>query len=358
MSTERGPGSRDRGFHTLEGGDGISVVLCDVGASLVSLQVPDRDGRPGEVVLGLDLPRDYLDNPNYLGATVGRCAGRIRHGRFRLQGRDHQLPLNFGEHHLHGGPRGFSHGVWDATRRGRGEDGAEEITFTLHSPDGDQGYPGAVDVAATYRLESGGRLRIRFRGRTDAPTHLSLTNHAYFNLRSRGAVDGHRLRMDAVGWVVTHEAGIPTGEVAPVAGTAMDFTRGKPLFADAGHYDHCFALEGWDDAERWAPGAERPASGADDRASRQARLRKCARVEEPESGRVMTVSTTFPGLQLYTPDFGPGTAGRGGGYRGREAFCLEAQFFPDAPNQPAFPSTRLEPGEVWEHETVLDFSVR
>jgi len=313
------------------------------GAALVSLQVPDRDGVPGEILLGLDRPGDYAAaNPNYFGVTVGRFAGRIANARFDLAGTAYPLPKNFGAHHLHGGPSGFSHRLWQAVPFH--EEGRESVTFRLESPAGDQGYPGRVTAEATYWADAAGRLGIHYRATTDASTHLSLTNHAYFNLRGRGPVAGHRLRLWADAWLVLGEAGIPTGDVAPVAGTAMDFTRGKPLFADAGHYDHCFALEGWDDADRWRPG-------------RPARPRECARVEEPESGRVMTVSSTLPGVQLYTPDFGPGTAGRDGGYLGREAFCLETQFFPDAPNRPAFPSTRLEPGEGGEHETVLAFGV-
>ena len=173
------------------------MVVCNVGASLVSLQVPDGDGRPGEVVLGLDSPRDYLDNPNYLGATVGRCAGRIRQGRFRLQGREYRLPLNFGQHHLHGGPRGFSHRMWDTAGSRQGRAGLSEITFTLRSPDGDQGYPGAVDVAVTYRLEPVGRLRIRFRGRAFTSRisnfrQTRLTNLA--KIEENGALIGRTLR--------------------------------------------------------------------------------------------------------------------------------------------------------------------
>lgn len=322
------------GFHTLQDEAGRSVRLSDVGASLVSVQVPDRAGTPGEVILGLDAPDDYLDNPHYLGATVGRCAGRIRRGRFHLEGQDHQLPLNFGDHHLHGGPEGFSHRPWETAGPVEGPDGIPEITFTLHSPDGDQGYPGAVDVAVTYRLEPGGRLRILFRGRADAPTHLSLTNHAYFNLAGRGDVKEHRLRLGASQVLLLDHDAIPTGEAVAVTGGPMDFTWARPLFQELPAYDHCFVLDGWDGS-----------------------LREAARVEEPETGRTLTVLTTFPGVQLYTPEFEEGTKGRGGDYLGREGFCLEAQFLPDSPNHPHFPPTRLDPGEMWEQETVYLFGV-
>lgn len=309
-----------------------------MGASLASIRVPDRNGIPGEVLLGFDTAEAYLDNPNYFGTTVGRYAGRIRSGRLHLDGRMIQLPVNLGDHHLHGGPGGFSHRPWDTTGVSPGEDGAPEITFSLHSPDGDQGYPGAVDVSVRYRLHRDGRLHIRFNGTADAPTHLSLTNHAYFNLAGRRDVGGHRMKIAASRFLELDEDLLPSGRLMSVRGTPWDFTTEKPLFRDRPAYDHCFALDGWDAADR-VP-------------------RECARVHEPGTGRTLSVSTTLPGVQLYTPDFAAGTDGRGeDGYRGREAFCLETQFFPDAPNHPAFPSTRLDPGEAWTHETVLAFTV-
>lgn len=312
------------------------VRVCDVGASLASIRVPDRHGESGEVLLGFETREAYLDNPNYFGSTVGRYAGRIGLGRFRLDGRESRLPLNLGDHHLHGGPSGFSHRPWATNGPVRTADGVPGVTFTLRSPPGDQGYPGGVDVSVTYRLEADNRLRILFRGTADAPTHLSLTNHAYFNLAGRGDVGQHQLRLAARRYLVLGEGAIPTGELKTVDETAWDFREAKALFRDRFSYDHCFLLDGW------KPGASDPL--------------ECAWVVEPVSGRTLTVATTLPGIQLYTPNFAAGTSGRDAdGYLGREGFCLEAQFLPDSPNHPHFPTTRLDPGAEWVHETVFAF---
>lgn len=319
-------------LQVLRSPSGMTATLSPFGAALVSLEVPDRNGRPGEVVLGLETPSDYESNPNYLGVTVGRFAGRVANGRFDLDGREIRLPDNFFGHHLHGGPVGFGHRLWGTERVTEG--GVPGVRFRLTSAAGDQGWPGTVDASVIYLLDDAGALAIRYRAETDAPTHLNLTNHAYFNLAGSGEVGGHVLRIAADRYLELGEAGIPTGRLLPVEGTPFDFTREKPLLRDAPHYDHCFAVSDWDGS-----------------------LRECARLEDPESGRVMTVCTTAPGVQLYTPDFRDPLPGRGGAeYRGRAALCLETQFFPDTANHPSFPSTRLDPGEVWEHETVLSFS--
>lgn len=320
----------------LQNDAGMVVRVCDVGASLASIRVPDRHGESGEVLLGFDTREAYLDNPNYFGTTVGRYAGRIGQGRLRLDGGEFRLHPNLGDHHLHGGPSGFSHRPWATEGLVRTADGLPEVAFSLHSPAGDQGYPGNVDVSVTYRLEADNRLRILFRGSTDAPTHLSLTNHAYFNLAGRGEVGEHRLRLAARRYLPLGEGAIPTGELRAVDGTAWDFREGKALFRDRPSYDHCFLVD------RWQTRANDP--------------QECAWVVEPVTGRTLTVATTLPGIQFYTPDFEAGTSGRGpDGYHGREGFCLEAQFLPDSPNHPHFPSTRLDPGAEWEHETVFAF---
>lgn len=318
-------------LHLLRSASGVTATLSPLGAALVSLQVPDRDGRPGEVVLGLEAPADYESNPNYLGVTVGRFAGRVANGSFELDGRRVRLHENFFGHQLHGGPSGFGHRLWAAEPAV--EEGTPGVRFHLTSPGGDQGWPGTVEASVTYLLDDSGALSIRYRAVTDAPTHLSLTNHAYFNLAGSGDVSGHFLEVAADRYLELGEWGIPTGRLTAVEGTPFDFTREKSLFRDAPHYDHCLEIRDWDGS-----------------------LRRCARLVDPGSGRIMTVRTTLPGLQLYTPDFRDPLPGRGGiTYRGRAALCLETQFFPDAPNQPAFPSTRLDPGEAWTHETVLTF---
>ena len=330
-------------FHTLQG-HGLTVRIAPTGASIASILAPDREGRPGEVVLGLRSATDYAGNPHYFGATVGRFAGRIAGARFEMDGREVRLPENFGRHHLHGGPEGFSHRRWDSPGPGTGlvSDGSggevegPKSSWLLSSPDGDQGWPGRVRASVTYTLEPGRRLRMRFEARTDAPTHVSLTNHAYFDLSGTGDVSGHRVRLDASRVLELADDGVPTGRVLPVEGTPMDFRTSRPLFRDAPHYDHCFVLDG--DA---SPPEPRP----------------CAELVDPSSGRILRVHTTLPGVQLYTPDFGEGTPGRSGEpYRGRGGVCLEAQYLPDAPNQPHFPATRLEPGDVWRHEIVLEFA--
>jgi aldose 1-epimerase len=328
---------------TLEAGPGIVAKLIEYGATLTSLEAPDRQGRVGPVVLGFDTLRDYLNCGAYLGATVGRFANRIAGGSFALNGRTYQLTRNEGRHHLHGGGRGFDQAVW----RGEAIETGDEVGVRFHhcSPDGEEGYPGELDVSVSYRLNGSGGLRIDYRVTTDRSTPVNLAHHSYFNLNSGGATSvlAHEVCIEADDCLAIDAEGIPTGEIHPVDGTPLDFrsphtlgSRIEALVASRGGYDHTFALR-----------------------SRGAEPTLAARVTDAETGRSLEVLTTQPGLQLYSGNFLDGSLiGRGGiAYRRWSAFCLEAQHFPDSPNRPSFPSAVLEPGEVYAHSVVYRLGV-
>lgn len=323
---------------------GVEARVVGYGGAIVSLLAPDRAGRLADVVLGYDDVRGYVDGRAYLGALIGRYANRIRGGRFRLDGREYALPVNDGPNHLHGGPRGFHRALWSVeplrTAEGAG------VALSHDSPDGDQGYPGAVRARVAYLLTAGGDLVVDYHAVCDRPTPVNLTQHSYFNLTGDPAGDvlDHRLRLEADGFTPVDDTRIPTGEIAPVAGTPFDFREpaalgarigaDDPQLARAGGYDHNFVLRG-------------------------AGLRLAARVHEPGSGRVLEVHTTEPGVQFYSGNFLDGTErGKGGIPYGRRCgFCLEPQHFPDSPNQPAFPSAILRPGERYASRTVYRFGV-
>lgn len=238
------------------------------------------------------------------GFIVGRYANRIARGRFLLDGKTYQLACNDGRHHLHGGPRGFQHVAWEGERRG------DAVLLRHMSCDGEEGYPGNLEAQVTYRLE-GTALRIGFEAHTDRPTPVNLTNHAYFNLAGEGTIDGHELRLAAACYLPVDEELIPTGEIAPVAGTPLDFRDWRRI--GAARIDHSFVLEG------------------------------AAELRDPASGRRVRIRTTQPGLQVYS-----------GHLSGRRGICLEPQHFPDSPNRPAFPSTVLRPGERYRHSAVYE----
>jgi aldose 1-epimerase len=328
------PNGAEVGLFTLTNAQGLSVAVMDYGAHLVSLRAPDREGRLGEVTLGFDALDGYLTRHPYFGSTVGRYANRIAGARFTLDGQEYRLAANDGPNHLHGGVVGFDRVLWEADPFE--EDGDTGVCFSRVSPDGEEGYPGNLQVSTTYTLSDMDELRIDLEAMTDRPTPVNLTNHAYFNLKGSGDVLGHRLWLAASRYTPVNEALIPTGRLAKVAGTPLDFTTphtlGGRLGSVPGGYDHNFVLD-------------RKADG---------QLFCAARVEEPESGRVLEVFTTEPGIQLYTGNFLDGTlAGRGGVAYGKHAgFCLEPQKAPDSPNQPTFPSCILRPGAMYIH-TIL-----
>lgn len=331
-------------LYTLEG-ERLRAQVMDLGATLVSLRAPDRDGRAGDVVLGFDSVDGYVQPAQpYLGAVVGRCANRIAQGRFTLDGQAFQLARNNLGQHLHGGLRGFDKLPWQAAvRPGTGGNGGAALVLTLVSPDGDEGYPGRLEAQVRYTLD-GDALRLDYSAQCDRPTVVNLTNHAYFNLAGGGDVLGHELRIAAQRFTPVSEVLIPSGELREVAGTPMDFREfrriGERLDADdeqlrhAGGYDHNWVLDGPVDT-----------------------LRPVAWLREPASGRTLEVLTTQPGLQFYSGNFLDGSlVGRDGQrYGHRHGLCLETQHFPDSPNQPTFPSVRLEPGQAYRQTTVYRF---
>jgi aldose 1-epimerase len=335
---------------TLTDGRAMTVRVLTWGGIVQAVEVPDRHGRPANVVLGLaDLDTYVAANRPYLGALIGRYANRIAGGRFTLDGRTHRLPVNNPPNSLHGGTEGFDKRVWAASDAGGDDAAAVELAYT--SPDGEMGYPGTLEARVRYTLGPGGELRIDYQATSDAPTHVNLTNHSYFNLagEAAGSIEGHRLLLHADRYTPTDATNIPTGELAPVAGTPFDFTSphavGERIDADDEQlrfglgYDHNYVL------------GERPGGGG---------LAPAARVEDPASGRVLEVATSEPGVQLYSGNQLDGTLVGAGGvaYRPRAGLCLETQHFPDSPNQPSFPSTVLRPGEVWRSSTIYRFSVR
>jgi len=329
---------------TLTNARGSSAQVITLGATLTALCVPDRDGRLGDVVLGFDAPEAYAGDHPFFGATVGRYANRIAAGRFTLDGVDHQLACNDPPNHLHGGPAGLHHQVWRAAL-GPGAEGPS-ITLTLESPDGAEGYPGALSVAVTYTLTDRDVLRIDYAATTTRATIVNLTNHSYFNLVGAGYVLHHTLELFATRFLPIDPTGIPLHGPRDVAETPMDFTRPCALGARLGDddaqlragrgYDHCWVLDN--------------PSGT---------LRLAARLADPASGRVMELHTTEPGVQCYAGNrLDGGLVGKGGRrYPRHGGLCLEAQRFPDTPNRPDFPSAVLRPGERYRQTTEHRFGI-
>jgi aldose 1-epimerase len=328
---------------TLTNAHGLRARIMTYGAILVSLEVPDRDGVLADVNLGFDDLRGYLRTHPYFGAIIGRYGNRIAKARFTLGGVEYHLAPNNNGNTLHGGLKGFDKVIWAAepVKSGRGTG----VKLTYLSKDMEEGFPGNLAVTVVYTLTDADELEILYEATTDKTTVLNLTNHAYWNLRGQGRGDilGHRLQVeaDAVTAVDSPANLIPTGEILPVAGTPFDFTSphaiGERIGRVEGGYDHNFVL--------------RSGGGT---------LAFAARVEEPESGRIMEVWTDQPGLQFYTGNFLDGTAaGKGGRAYGKHAaFCLETQHFPDSPNHPNFPSTVLEPGRTFRSVTLYKFSAK
>lgn len=328
--------------YTLRNARGTVLRAITYGARITALEVADRDGRRGDVVLGYDTLEGYLADTSYQGALVGRYGNRIAHGRFTLGGREFSLARNNGPNHLHGGRRGFDAHVW--TARPAEDVGRWSVGFERTSPDGEEGYPGTLRISAHYTLADDDSVEIAIRATTDAPTPVNLTQHAYFNLRGGGDVLGHELAIAAGRIVEVDDTLIPTGALREVRGTPFDFTRpqaiGARIAADDPQlvrgrgYDHTYVLD---------------RDGAS--------LARAAFVREPGSGRTLEVLTTEPGVQFYSGNFLDGTStGKGGrALTHRSGFCLETQHFPDSPNQPQFPSTILEPGALLRTETVWRF---
>ena len=342
---------------TLTNAHGVEVKAVSYGGIIVSIRVPDRAGALGDVVLGHETLQAYVaDNSPYLGAIVGRYGNRIAQGRFTLDGRVHQLTINDGPNHLHGGRKGFDKVAWVAEPV-TGADGAA-VRFTRTSPAGEEGYPGALAVSVTYTLTDANTLAFDYEATTDAPTIVNLTQHTYFNLAGQRerAGDGpaplatildHVLQIAADRYTPVDATLIPTGELAPVEGTPFDFREGTPIGARIGA-DHEQLRRGRGYDHNWV--LTRAGDG----------LAPAARLVEPTSGRTLEVATTEPGIQFYSGNFLDGSI-TGKGVRAlshRSGLCLETQHFPDSPNQPAFPSTVLRPGDTYRSRTVLTFGVQ
>jgi aldose 1-epimerase len=319
----------------------VELKLISYGARVIAIDTADRHGKMADIALGYDSLEPYVKNTNfYFGVVPGRYANRIAKGQFTLDGKHYQLPVNNGVNSLHGGTVGFDMHNWSSKEI---PDGVE---FTLVSPDGDQGYPGTLTAHVRYTLV-GSTVHIAYSATTDKNTVVNLTNHTYFNLSGEGSpsILGEELTLDADKYTPIDSGLIPTGELAPVAGTPFDFTKptviGTRINDDneqlkfAGGYDHNFVVRG-------TPGKLRPA----------------AKVYDPESGRVLVVETDQPGVQFYSGNFLDGSVKGNSGqpYLQRSALCLETQHFPDSPNHPAFPSTELKPGQTYHTVTTWTFS--
>ena len=334
----------------LDAPDGSGVSLCDLGAAVLEVRVPDREGRLANVVLGHRDVAGYLVNAPYVGVVVGRCANRIGGAALELDGRTYHLTPNEGPNQLHGGPGGFHARVWDVVARDAGPERAA-VTLRLVSEDGDQGYPGRLDAAVTIGWTARHELEFAFEATCDAPTVVNLAHHGYWNLAGEGSgtVDGQLLSVRAEAFLPVGAGMLPTGELRPVAGTPYDLRRERllaevlrsddPQVAGAKGVDHCFVLD-------------RTAAGPDD-------LVEAVRLHDPVGGRTLRLATTEPGVQVYAGGYLDGSlVGRSGRrYRQGDGIALEPQRFPDAVHHPHFPSVVLRPGEVYRQRTVFALGV-
>jgi aldose 1-epimerase len=334
---------------TLTNRCGMSVTIIAYGAGIQSVVVPGRDGSFADVALGHSTLEPYLAQPQYIGSTCGRVANRIACGRFTLDGVDYRVPVNNGANSLHGGSQGFDKVLWEVVEVAGGD--SPRATLRYVSPDGDQGYPGTLDVTAVYSLDEENGLLIDYLATSDRPTLCNLTNHSYWNLAGEGSDEGamgHLLTIPADHYLPTDQGSIPTGELRPVAGTAFDFRTPAPVGArvrDAAD-EQIRIGRGYD--HNWVVARE----VADE-------TRLLARLEHPGSGRVLEVHSNQPGIQFYSGNFlDASTHGKAGRlYRQGDAVVLEPQMFPDTPNRPEFGSVRLDPGETYRNLILFRFSV-
>ena len=322
----------------------ITVKVMTYGAIITEIDVPDKNGKLDDVVLGFDSLDGYLGKHPYFGATVGRVANRIAKGKFTLNGQEYSLSVNDGPNTLHGGLKGFDKVIWKAGPVATAD--GPSVKMNYRGKDGEEGYPGNLDVSVQFTVTAKNELRIAYTATTDKATPINLSNHSYFNLGGRTAesILGHDLMLAADHYTPVDETLIPTGEIAPVAGTPLDFTkptaigaRIKEMKGEPGGYDHNFVLK----------------SGGKS-------LALAARIYEPRTGRLMEMFTTEPGVQFYTGNFLDGTnTGKSGiAYKKNHGFCLEAQHFPDSIHHPNFPQAVLEPGQTYRQATIYRFSTR
>lgn len=330
-------------LYTLRNKDGGEVQLSNIGAGVISVTIPDRNGEFGDVVLGYDSFESYFGDGPLMGKTPGRYANRIAKGKFTLDGKEYQLPINSAPNHAHGGEKGFTNLIWQGRVEGN------RVLFSLVSPDGDQGYPGELSVEVAYSWDNDYKLTIEYLANSTAPTIINLTNHAYFNLsgESSGSVLNQILQLNAERYLPTDDVQIPTGEYASVEGTPMDFRTPKrlgdeinadfePLKIGKG-YDHCWVVDGYIKGE----------------------IKRVGTLYDQESGRKLTIFSTQPGVQVYTGNYLLGSPAAKGGreYDNRDGVAIECQGFPDAPNKPNFPSQRLDPDDSFEQTIIYQFSV-
>ena len=345
------PSVSKKAFGELKSGDKVTKYVCrnsngttlemiDYGATVIALRTKDKNGALGNVTLSCKDIAAYQDLGSYFGCTVGRYCNRIAKGKFTIDGRQYKLATNNGANHLHGGKIGFDKRIWKCEEIKTAS--AVGLKFTLISKDGDEGYPGKLEVVAEYLLTENDELVVDLKAKTDKPTHVNLTNHCYWNMAGEksGKILGQEVMLKASKYIEVDATGIPTGQMIAVENTPFDFTDfhsiGKRIKLVGGEpvgYDHCYVLE-----------------------NQSGDLKLAATARDPASGRMLEVHTTQPGIQFYSGNFLDGTAGSGG-FNQHEGFCLETQHYPDAPNQSAFNPTLLKPGETYHQKTVHKFSV-
>ena len=332
-------------LYTLRNSRGMEARIMNYGGTVVSLTAPDRHGQYADVVLGYDRLADYIASSPYFGCLVGRYGNRIAKAQFKLNGQTYQLAANNEGNSLHGGLKGFDKVVWQSKSLASPLGPALELTYL--SKDGEEGYPGNLSIKAVYTLTEENSLRLDFSATTDKDTVVNLTHHSYFNLAGKGDVLGHEVYLNASRFTPVDATLIPIGEMRPVKGTPLDFTKSTAIGARINQDDQQLKLgKGYD--HNWvlnkSPGA----------------LALAGRVYEPTTGRVLEAFTTEPGMQFYTGNFLDGTlTGKGGWvYQFRNGFCLEPQHFPDSPNQPGFPTTVLKPGQIYKNTIIYKFSAK
>ncbi len=339
----KSPDGKEIWKYRMTNASGAWAEVSSVGAGIVGVAVPDKDGKLADVVIGYPDPLSYFADGPCAGKVPGRYANRIAKGKFTLDGKEYDLPINNGPNHLHGGPKGFQNQVWESRENEGG------VEFMYCAADGEMGYPGALKAVARYDWSEENVLQLTLMAECDAPTVVNLTNHVYFNLNGEGSGDvfNHILKLNASEYLPTDETLIPLGESEPVAGTPMDFTVAKPIGRDIKEdfpalkygkgYDACWVIDGKE------PG----------------QLQIAAELYSPESGRALEVITTQPGIQVYTGNWFEGcpTGKCGRGYHDYEGVALECQNFPDAPNKPDYPSPVLRPGETYQQAIIFAFSV-
>ncbi|MEN6385040.1 MAG: aldose epimerase family protein [Phycisphaerales bacterium] len=334
-------------LYTLTNKNGVSVTVTNYGGIIVNLMVPDRNGKMADVVLGYDKVKDYVKDSPYFGALIGRYGNRIGKGRFVLDDVTYDLAINNGRNHLHGGLKGFDKVVWDVVKIKKPEGPSLKLHYL--SKDGEEEYPGNLDVNVTYTLTDENELKIDYLATTDKATVCNLTHHSYFNLKGHGCEDilEHQIVINADNFTPVDEGLIPTGEIRSVDNTPMDFRKPTPIGARIDANDQQIKYgRGYD--HNWVIN------------KKSNKLTFAASVYEPQSGRYMEVWTTEPGIQFYSGNFLDGSnVGKSGKvYNFRNGFCLETQHYPDSPNHPEFPSVILRPGQQYKQSTIYKFSIR